>query len=106
MFLSDAIKQKALPNTFKKYFYRCNGMLEAVYCKSIEDFRTLVNQWNRQSQIFCHNKYIYTAESHGGFEMDLYTILSDLWVKEFSTEGSRVLKMYLHCPYTGVAYIS
>jgi hypothetical protein len=106
MFLSDAIREKTIHGPFKKFIYRCGGFFRVVYCRNETDFLKLISQWNLQSEQFCHSKFFYTAESRdGGTPMSLTEIASELFIKEFSTEGSCLLKSILIDPYTHVEYI-
>jgi len=104
MFLTEAIRDKAVFGTFIKFLYYCNGFIEPIYCRSEEDFNALVNSWNLKSKQYCNSKFQYAPAGQGA-TMSLEQIAADYYVKGFSTSGSRVLKMYLIDPYTNKGYI-
>ena len=104
MFLTEAIREKAVFGQFRKFFYYCNGFIEPIYCRTVEDFNALLASWNLKSKQYCNSKFQY-APAGTGPGMSLEQIAADYYVKGFNTSGSRVLKMYLIDPYTNRGYI-
>ena len=99
MFLTDAIREKRIFGSFKRFVYRCGGYFLVVYCRNEEDFLRLISQWNIQSYKFCTSKFFYTVESRdGGTPMSLDEIVKQ-------PIGCLRLKSVLIDPNTGIEYI-
>ena len=105
MFLSDAIKEKKIVGGFSKYLYRCNGFIQPIFCRSLEDFSKLVALWNEKSIQFCHGRFCYSLILAPGTPMSLEEICAENFVKDFNTTGSRIFKSVLIDPYVHVEYI-
>lgn len=101
MFLSDAVKEKHVWGTFKKYTYACNGDINrTVWCRSDEDFEKLLSLWNKQSVTFCKSKYLY-----GFVRIDPTSKTVDEILSDYTSPDLWTLRQYLTCPYTRVDYI-
>ncbi len=97
IFLSqDSIDRGEVFGNFFKCQYTNNGYTCFVYCHNEKDFLKLVNSWNDQSQRVMGGKYFYVATGP----------CTPIALRDIPYDGSRKVKIFLQCSYTGVYYIS